>query len=65
VLAAFHDRVATADASLLHQGTIIPKLSAFDTQFVTRNDDGELSQVQVPAGTPVAVNVVGLHYNRK
>ncbi|KIM30549.1 hypothetical protein M408DRAFT_287431 [Serendipita vermifera MAFF 305830] len=44
---------------------LIPKSSAYDTQFTTHNANGEARQVSVPAGTNMGINVIGLHYNPK
>lgn len=44
---------------------MIPKVSAYDTRFTTYNKDGEVRQIPVPAKTGVAINIVGLHYNRE
>jgi hypothetical protein len=43
----------------------IPKYSAEDTSLVVGNEAGETIVVPIPAGSPVKIDVPGLHYNRK
>ncbi|KAL0575905.1 hypothetical protein V5O48_006078 [Marasmius crinis-equi] len=41
----------------------VPKVSAEDTTLVAENASGETKVVPVPAGSPITLSVVGLHYN--
>lgn len=42
----------------------VPKKSAEDTTLVTVDQSGNPVVVPVPSGTGIAINIVGLHYNR-
>ena len=42
---------------------MIPKISAYDTQFTTKGTDGKTQHIPVPADTNLIINVIGLHYN--
>ncbi|PVG01189.1 cytochrome P450 [Serendipita vermifera] len=44
---------------------VIPKISAVETQFTTTAAEGAVKNISVPHGTPLLINVVGLHYNPK
>ena len=46
------------------QVTGIPKFAAEDTSLVTTDSEGRKVTVPVPQGTPIVLNVPGLHNNR-
>jgi len=47
------------------QAIAVPKVSTQDTVFTTTDHQGRSVDVPIPAGTPLNVNIVGLHHNRK
>ena len=43
----------------------VPKVSARDTVFTTTDHQGRSFNVPIPAKTPLSVDIVALHHNRK
>lgn len=48
----------------IFQVTGIPKFAAEDTSLVTTDSEGRKVTIPVPQGTPIVLNVPGLHNNR-